>query len=505
MTRPRTRLATLVLGAAVATAAFAPEMAFAQAKPEITIDLVNEPSSLDPHGQWNPDSYYVYRNVFDNVVTRDNEGNVVPEIATEWTRLSDTEVEFTLRDDITFHDGEPLTAEDVVYSIERITDPEFGSPQLGQFDKITGAEATGDHTVVLTTDGPYPVLLAQLVKLSVVPKHVVEEVGAEAFNLNPVGSGPYRFEEWQRGVSVTLSRYDDYWGEKGPFETAVFRAVPDASTRMADLQAGTADLVVTLDSDQARQLETSPGVKPLIVQTERVAFLGLNTTKPPFDDPQARKAVALAIDKEGIVEGLLAGGEQVVGELASPAHFGWVDGIEAYPYDPEQAKELIEQAGAGGTEIRFATSPVFDQRIVQAVQQMLSEVGLNVSIDLTDMATYLQKAQGPLADRPQISFGRWSCACQDADGIMYPLLHSSSNWSRYQNTEMDALLEEGRSSLDEATRLAAYEKAHRIVRDDVAILPLYQAAIIYGARDGLQWTPTANESLFLNRMSWQGE
>ncbi|MGX1100142.1 ABC transporter substrate-binding protein [Amorphus sp. MBR-141] len=475
-----------------------------QAKDAITIDLVNEPSSLDPQGQWNPDSYYVYRNIFDNLVTRDDAGEIVPEIASAWTRLSDTEVAFQIRDDITFHDGEPLTAEDVVYSIQRITDPAFGSPQLGQFNKIVKAEAKDDRTVVLTTDGPYPVLLAQLVKLSIVPKHVVEEVGNDAFNLNPVGSGPYEFEDWQRGVSVTLKRNDAYWGAKGAFETAVFRAVPDASTRMADLQAGSADLVVSLDSDQANQLEAAAGVKPLIVQTERVAFLGLNTMKPPFDNVDVRKAVAYAIDKEGIAEGLLAGGEKVVGELVAPASFGWVDGIEAYPYDPDKAKALIADAGVQGEKVVFDTAPVYDQRVIQAVQQMLADVGLDVEISLTDMSTYLGKARNAdPAARPQISFGRWSCACQDADGIMFPLLHSGSSWSRYASPQLDALLDEGRSSLDEGVRLAAYAKAHELVKDDVAILPLYQAAIIYGAQDALNWTPTANESLFLNRMSWQ--
>ncbi|WP_205648447.1 ABC transporter substrate-binding protein [Acuticoccus kandeliae] len=474
------------------------------AKDAITIDLVNEPSSLDPQGQWNPDSYYVYRNIFDNVVTRDDAGTIVPQVASSWERLSDTEVKFELRDDIVFHDGTPLTAEDVVFSIERITDPAFGSPQLGQFNKIVKAEATGDHTVTLTTDGAYPVLLAQLVKLSVVPKHVVEAVGNDAFNDKPIGSGPYKFDAWNRGVSVTLSRNDDYWGDKGAFATATFRAVPDSSTRIADLQAGTADLVVSLDSDQARQLENVPGVKPLIVNTERVGYLGINTTQPPFDDLALRQAVAYAIDKEGIAEGILSGGESVVGEIATPEHFGWVDGMEPYPYDPEKAKALVADAGeAAKGEIAFATAPVFDQRIVQALQQMLNDAGFNVAISMTDMATYLKAAQGPIEQRPALSFGRWSCACQDADGIMYPLLHSSSNWSRYNNPAMDALLEEARSSLDEATRLAAYEKAHQIVKDDVVLVPLYQAAIIYGARDGLEWTPTANESLFLNRMRWQ--
>ena len=176
---------------------------------------------------------------------------------------SDTKIEFTIRDDITFHDGTPLTPEDIVFSVKRITDPDFASPQLGQFNKIIEAEATGPHTVVLTTDGPYPALLAQLVKLSIVPKHVVERVGNDEFNLHPVGSGPYKFDEWQRGVSVTLARNDDYWGTKGPFETAVFRVVPDAATRMADLQAGAADLVIALNSDLAAQLEGSPNAKRL--------------------------------------------------------------------------------------------------------------------------------------------------------------------------------------------------------------------------------------------------
>ncbi|WP_118134134.1 ABC transporter substrate-binding protein [Oceanicella sp. SM1341] len=475
----------------------------AAAKDLLTIDLVNEPSSLDPQGQWNPDSYYVYRNIFDNLVTRDNEGTIVPEVAASWQRLSETEMEFTLRDDITFHDGTPLTAEDVVFTVERITDPAFGSPQLGQFNKIVKAEATGEYTVVLTTDGPYPVLLPQLVKLSIIPKHVVEEVGDDAFNLAPVGSGPYRFEGWDRGVQVTVTRNDDYWGTKGEFPTVTFRAVPDAATRLANLQAGAADLVVTLDSDQAMQLENSATAKPLIVQTERVGYFALNSTKPPLDDVRMRRAIAEAIDKEGIAEGILAGGERVVGEMVSPAHFGWVDGVDPFPYDPEAAEALIAEIGEPAkTPMELATSPVFDQRVVQAIQQMLTDVGLNVEIRMTDMATWLKDQQVEDAAAPMLTFSRWSCACQDADGIMFPLLHSSSGWSRWSSPEVDAALEEGRSVLDEDARLAAYSKVHDIVKEEVPIIPLYQAAIIYGGNAKLEWQPTANESMFLNRMSW---
>ena len=500
MTKTFSRSVALALGLALGSSALALDAALA--KDLLVIDLVSEPSTLDPHKQWNPDSYYVYRNIFDNLVTRDDDGNIVPQIATEWTNTSDTEFVFTIRGDVTFHDGEKLTAEDVAFSIQRIIDPAFASPQLGQFNKIVSAEVTGDNQVTLKTDGAYPVLLAQLVKLSIVRKHVVEEVGDDAFNANPVGSGPYKFGAWQRGVSVRLVRNDDYWGDKGEFPEAEFRAVPDAATRIANLQAGETDLAVTIDSDLAAQLEGSATAKPLSVLTERIGYLKLNPARAPLDDKRVRQAIAQSIDKEGIVEGILGGYDAPVPQMATPSHFGFIDGIESYSYDPEAARALIEEAGAAGQVVSFATSPTFDQRIVQAIAQMVSDVGLVAEIELTDMATYLQRVQSAPEDQPYLAFGRWSCACQDVDGVLHSLLHSSSSWSSLRNPEIDALLDAARNTIDEQARLDAYRQVSEFVAKEVPMVPLYQAAIIYGASQNLEWQPTANESMFLNRMSW---
>lgn len=470
---------------------------------DLTIDLAGEPASLDPHRQWNPDSYYVYRNIFDNLLTRDNDGNIVGQIATSWEQNSDTELTLTLRDDVRFHDGESLTADDVVFSVKRITNKEFGSPQLGQFNKIKDAEAIDDTTVKLTTDGPYPALMAQLVKLSIVPEHVVEAMEQDAFNSAPVGSGPYKIDEWKRGISVTLSQNESYWGQAGPFEKAIFRAVPDAATRVADLQAGTADLVVTIDSDAAMQLESSSEVNALSAPTERVAFLGLNLDKPPFNNQDMRKAASLAVDIEGITQGLLGAGEIPMPQLSSPAHFGYADDVEPFVYDLEEAKRITAaNADLAATPATFATAPVFDQRIVQAIQQMLNDAGFNVSISVTDMPTYLGIVRSEPADNAELSFGRWSCACQDADGIAYPLLHSDSNWSRVNRPELDALLDTARASLDSKVRQQAYSEVHKIVREEYLSIPLYQAAVLYGASAKLAFEPTANESMFLNRMQW---
>jgi len=500
------RLNKLMIAGLLAASSLTVPATVAAAKDMIVIDFVGEPNSLDPHMQWNPDSFNVYRNIFDNLMTRDDAGEFAPQIATEWTYLSDTEIEFKIRDDVTFHDGEKLTAEDVVFSVKRITDPDFASPQLGQFNSIIDAVATDDTTVVLTTNGAYPVLFAQLTKLSIVPQHVVEAVSKDEFNANPVGSGPYMFETWNRGVEVILARNDDYWGEKGAFPKASFRAVPDAATRVANLQSGTSDIVTNIDSDLAAQVASGGVGKVLSARTERVAYFAMNVQKAPLDDERMRQAIAHAIDKEGIVEGILGGYELPVSQLVSPASFGYVEGIEAAEYDPEKAMEILAELGdSANAGFSILTAPVYDQRVVQAIQQMLVEVGLNAEIEMTDMGNWMQRMQSGPESIPQTSFSRWSCGCQDADGIMYPILHSSSGWANVDDEELDAALDAARATIDTDERLELYQQISEIVASKNYVIPLYQASVIYGAAEEIEFTPLANENIFLNRIGWSGQ
>jgi peptide/nickel transport system substrate-binding protein len=494
--------ALLAVGASLGLSllSFAP-MSMAGEKQQFVVDLVNEPSSLDPQMQWNPDSYHVYRNIFDNLVTRDNAGRIVPQIATSWKDVSDTQIAFTLRDDVHFHDGTPLAAEDVAYSVNRIIAPQLASPQFSQFNKIAKAAVTGDHEVTLTLKKPYPALLAALTNLSIVPEHIVEKVGNAAFNLGPVGSGPYRFVKWDKGVSVTLARNNDYWGAKGPFETAVFRAVPDASTRLADIQAGVVDAARALTSDQANQLQSSQGAKALPVLAERLAYIRINPTKPPFDNPGLRQALAYAIDKDGITQGILGGLGKPIGQMVTPAHFGWSDNIKALPFDPDKAKALISNAGKP-PKFQLTIGAFFDQRVAEAVQQELQDVGFDVEIAQVDTPTFLQLIQKGPADGPTLAISTSSCACQDADGALYSLFHSGSSWTIVAKPQIDALLDEAGSSSDQEKRLADYEKIGQFIATDIPTVPLYQMVAIYGAARKLNFQPTPNESFFLNRMSW---
>lgn len=474
------------------------------ASDKLVVDLVNEPSTLDPHRQWNPDSYYVYRNIYDNLVTRNTAGEIVPQIATAWNMVDDTTVEFTIRTDVKFHDGSPLTADDVVFSIKRITNPEFKSPQLGQFNSIVEATATAPDTVVIKTGKPYPPLLAQLVKLSIVSKAYAEKVGDERLNLEPMGSGPYKFVSWQKGVKVELAANADYWRGTPPFASAEFRAVKDAATRIADLRTGKADLIVSLNSDNAAELKSASNLNVLSAPTERVAYLMMNAQYGPLSDVKVRRAVAYALDRKLIIDALLGGYSKIIDVLLTPAHFGYVEGVKSYAYDPEKAKALLTEAGyPDGVTVELVTAPVFDQRIVQAIQQQLSKAGITVDIAMGDMSTFLKRRRADPEGFGDMVFGRWSCACQDADGVLYAMFHSDSVWSKYANPELDKHLEAGRSAMDPAVRMKHYELAHEIIADQVPSIALYQAAAIYGAKTGLQWTPTANESLFLMDMSWQ--
>jgi peptide/nickel transport system substrate-binding protein len=465
-------------------------------------DLPTDPASLDPHVQWDPDSYAVYRNVYDNLLTRDATGKIVPQIATAWTYASPTEIDFKLRTDIVFQDGGRLTADDVVFSIKRVTDPAFKSPQLSQFDQITSAQAIGPHEVRVTTKTAYPVLLAQLTKLSVVPKAVVERLG-DKFNQQPIGSGPYRFVARTQGVKVELAANPSYWRGTPPFPKVEMHAVPDESTRIADVRTGRADIARILSTDDADQLRNDTQLNVLWTPTERVTMVELNTLDGATKDVRVREAIAHAIDRDTIIEALLKGYAKPVNEPLTPASFGYDPAIAAYGYDPDKARALLKQAGvAPGTKVSLLTSPVFDQRIVQAVQQMLGDVGLAAQLTTVDLATYLRLRQGRPDEAGDVSYFRWSCGCQDADGTLFPLFHSSSQWAKYRNPAVDQALQTARNTLDGTAREAAYRQALEALHADIPAVPLFQDVVMFVAGKPVRFQPSANEAFFLMDVGW---
>ncbi|MGQ4512354.1 ABC transporter substrate-binding protein [Streptomyces sp. DW26H14] len=461
----------------------------------LTADLASYPASLDPGLQYDTDSYSVYRNIFDQLLRRDPKTNKpVPSLATRWHQTTPTTWVFTLRDDVRFSDGSPLTAADAAFSIRRILDPRLGSQQNANFSAVASATGHGD-TLTIKTTYPSPTLLTYLTTLSVVPEAYVKKVGNARFNLHPMGSGPYSFVSAIPGSQVVLRRNDHWWGHEPPIRQVTFRAVPSAASRVADLTSGKADIADSMTPDTAIQMKSASNLQVLSAPTERVSYLAFNTLKGgPTDDPRVRRAISLAIDYTSLINALEQGYGKRVDSVLTPLAVGYPKALHPYAYDPAKARRLVKEAGAEGKTVVMATSPTYDPQIVQVIQANIQDAGLKVAIDNTDQATYLKKVQGPSHDWGSIRFGQWSCSCLDADGVAYPLFHSGTVWSSYHNTSFDALVDQARRTIDPAARERLYARAYGILDKDLPGIGLFQIYSIYGANKRLLWHPDAQQS-----------
>jgi peptide/nickel transport system substrate-binding protein len=468
--------------------------------PRLTVDLSSYPASLDPGLQYDTESYSVYRNIFDQLLHR-NPANeqVVPWLATSWKQVNATTWTFNIRKGVKFSNGEPLTAADAAFSIERILDPSFASQQEANFSAIASATGSGD-TLTIKTKYPSPTLLTYLTTLSVVPEAYVKKVGNAAFNLHPVGSGPYEFVSSIPGSQVVVKRNPDYWGPKPQIASVVFRAVPDIATRVADLQSGQAQLADSMTPDSVAQLK-SANLQVLSTPTERISYLAFNAIHGgPTNSTTVRKAISESINYSALTDNLEKGYASPVNSVLTPLNFGYPKNLPNYTYNPAQAKQLIKQAGVAGQTVVMATSPTYDPTIVQSIQADIQAIGLNVKIESTDQATYLEKVQSTSHNWGSIRFGQWSCSCLDADGVAYPLFHTGTIWSSYSNPAFDQLVDQARETLNSSTRLSLYAQAYGILAQDVPGIGLFQVDAIYSASPKLQWKPDAQQNLFVADM-----
>jgi peptide/nickel transport system substrate-binding protein len=472
--------------------------------PTLVVDVPNAPANLDPGLQYNTDSYVVYRNIFDSLVRRDPVSlNIVPWIADSWKQSTPTTWEFTIHKGIKFQDGSPLTAADVAFSLNRILDTTFNSPQLANFNAAKVATASGDIATIETFK-PSPVLLSFLTTLAVVPEKYVMAKGAKQFNLEPIGSGPYQLKSWQQGTTVDLDANPTYWKGKPPFEHVTFRNVPTASGRVADLQSGKADFAFQLSPDDADTVKSAADLQVLAAPTERVGYIALNVLgNTPTKSLQLRQAIGYAIDYDSLIKNLLKGYGKPVKQVLTPLSFGYDTSVAGFTYDPAKATQILASAGLQNISLTFDTSPSYDPNIIQAIQADLKKVGIDVKIVNTDQATFLKKVQSPDHTWGSIRFGRWSCSCLDADGTIYPLFHTGTIWSSYSNPAFDQAVDDARITTDTAKRTSDYQKALNILQQDVPGIGIYQDYAIYGASTHLQWKPDAQESFFIYDIRWQ--
>ncbi len=468
----------------------------------LVIDTVNYPTTLDPGKQYDSDTYSVYRNIFDQLLRRNpRTGAVVPWLATSWKQTDPTTWTFTMRPGMTFSDGTPVTAADAAFSINRILDKKFASQQYANFSAISKATASGcdahreDHGPV--ADAPQ------------LPDHAVgragevrakgrrREVRRQADRLRAVHG-----RLGHRGLAGERSRSTRAGGGRSRRcarrSSAPCRTSPAGSSTCSPRKA---DLAVNLTPDAADQVKRDPKLAVLSTPTERIAYLAFNTIKGgAANDPRVRHAIALAIDYSALIKNLQRGYAKPINSLLTPLAFGYDRQLPDNTYDPAQAKRLVAQAGAKGETVVMATSPSFNPQIVQAIQANLADVGLRVQIRNTDQATYLKKVQSPGHDWGAVRFGRWSCSCLDADGVVYPLFHTGEIWSSYSSPAFDGLVEQARKVTDRQKRTQLYDSVFQLLAKDLPGLGLFQDYAIYGANARVRWTPDAQESFYLDQM-----
>ena len=354
----------------------------------IGIAIGSEPTTLDPQLRDDGGERMVNDNIFETLTVRDADGTLGPGLAASMPiQVDETTWEVDLREGISFHNGEPLDAEAVVFSVERIVDPAFNSEQGSYFETISGAEIVDEDTVRIITAGADPILPARLYWMKMVPPGAASE---EGFAENPVGTGPYRFEEWDRSNAISLSANLDYWGGTPAIETVEFRFVSEFGTRLSSLLAGEVDLITNLLPEFVNRVPKSASVAGL-----EFPIMILNADDGPTADVRVRRALNYAVDKEALAEGLFDGYAEVSqGQLMAPSFFGFNPDIKGYPYDPDKARALIEEAGAEGAEIEVVGTAgrwLKDREMVEVVASFWNEVGVEANVRIFEFNEYLNR------------------------------------------------------------------------------------------------------------------
>ncbi|MFS0868286.1 ABC transporter substrate-binding protein [Microbacterium sp. 179-B 1A2 NHS] len=453
----------------------------------IVVALTGEPSSLNPLYDTNLNALNIFYDVFTQLTTIDEKGDVVPSLATEWSAdASLTTWTFTLRDDAVFSDGSPVTASDVVFTYETtMADPEANL--AGYMTTIESVEAASDTEVVFHLNTPYAPFDRQVTLVPILPQAAYEK-DPDAFAAAPVGSGPYQVERWQKGDSIVLTRNEEYFGEAGAYERIEFRFVLDETTRANSLQSGDLDIAL-LGTSQVNTVEASDSVDVVDQQSNRVLYLGFNGSEGPLADPAVRKAADLAVDRTAISDDLMNGAVEPTGQLVAKVTFGYTEDVTATEYDPDAAAAMLEESDYDGSPIvlSYPTTglPQIDQ-LAQAVAGYLETAGFTVTLDGQEAGTF--SSNWFSNQLPGAFIFAFAPSVMDAD-LPLGMLTRSGGQGYFSDPEIDDLLVAEIAEPDEATRADLLGQISEIVAENTYYAPLFIDTYTYGYTAGLEWTP----------------
>jgi ABC-type transport system substrate-binding protein len=455
--------------------------------------LGNDPATLDPARISDIYGLSVAQQIFDGLVEFDHALRIVPALAEYWKATRDGLTwTFTLRKGVRFHHGHEVTADDVVYSLTRLLDPQLKSAAADVFANVHGAQefrqgraptvsgitALDASTVRIVLDeAPAPLVsMLAIGYAKIVPRRLVTEQGP-AFGANPVGTGPFRFERWERGKQIALTANPDYFGGAPRLRGIVYRIFPgeQMAGMFADFRRGELEDSPVPMQDYPRLLQTTPAIHVKRTMSS-VRFLGVNTRVKALGDPRVRQALLCAIDRQSIVDEVTKGRFPVARGILPPGTLGYNPNLVAAGYDPERARTLLAAAGhpqGRGLPPLTIWSSVKLEREHQLIVQYLARVGVHAEFKyVTEWPEFSRRLAA--GEFPLFQYA-WHADVPDPDNFLFKLFHSRSprNYTGYANPQLDGLLVRARNELDPVRRVELYRQAEQLVMNDAVVIPFF--------------------------------
>ena len=441
----------------------------------------------------NPTIQSIYKSVFDSYIDQDPNLSFKPGLLTKWGWNKDkTKISMTVRKGAFWHDGTPVTPEDVVWSLERAGDPKTGNPiqfvwsKVGNF-KVDGDNITGDVKEFEPTLFKWMAFLTGYV----LPKKAYTAAGAEGFEAKPIGSGPYMLEKFERNAYIRLKAFPKYWGPKPAFETVVFKLVPDATSRSAEVESGASDLTLELPFEEFDRLTKKPNLTGVAYPVSDIGMIFISN-RDVMLDKNVRLAMIQAVDKKTIVDKLLRGHAVAIDTLEAPQYAAFDSSIKV-AYDPEGAKRLLAQSGYGPDKpVRFTiqTTKGFkakDFEMIQAVAGMWRKVGIEANIEVYEIAKHFElRSRHELAPA---AFYNWGNSIGDPSTSTGFAMFGPSPHSAWKTEDLDKMIGPLWGEKDEAKRIAGYKAVDRYIAEQGYVLPLLQYKQPVVHRKGLSFTP----------------
>lgn len=524
MIRHGTRwLSALVVAIGIAI----PLTAQAATRDLVTIGYIGGTTSIDPHFHTLAANASISRAVFDGIVNADTKMNPVPGIAEKWTRVDPNTWEFTIRSGVAFHDGTPVTSQDVAFSFERALNIK-DSPSGGFSKQLKGktVKVVDDRVFRIVTADPAPGMLVDLSTFAIVSRKHATGATREDFNSGKaaVGSGPYKFVEWVPGNRVVLERNEQYWGQKPDFKRVVMRPIESGPTRVAALVSGDVDAIEQPPSTDIARLQAMGDIHIAKAPSKRIIYIHMDNfrddtpdvlgndgqkIKSPLRDKRVRWALSLGIDRNAIIEHVMEGGAEPAGQYAPEGVEGHNPVLKPIPHDPARAKALLAQAGyPDGFRLKFhSTGKRYpnDVEVAEAIGQMWSSIGVKTEVVTYPASVFFRRGtSGGPGKTPEFSVLMAGC-CSSTGGAIAPLVtlmatpdrprgRGTANRGRYSNPELDVLIEKALTEMDDAKREQATQQAQAVAVGDMAVIPVHFIINAWATRGNVRWEPTLDDT-----------